>query len=148
MIHPTAITDGATVPENAHVWQYATVMPGAILGEFVSIGGHTEIGRYCNIGARTRIGYGCFLPNKVQVGERVFIGPRVVMCDDRKPVVNDPFYKAEPPVIEDDVSIGAGAVILPGRRLGRGCRIGAGATVAHDVEPYGTVVGPAAVPLR
>ena len=47
-------------------------------------------------------------------------------------------------VIEDEVNIGASAVIVtpPGRslRIGRGARIGAGAVVTHDVEPGRTVV--------
>ena len=57
-------------------------------------------------------------------------------------------YTPHPPMIEDDVSIGAGAGILPGVRLGRGCLVGAGAVVTRDVEPYQTVVGNPARPLR
>jgi len=47
-------------------------------------------------------------------------------------------------VIEDEVNVGASAVIVtpPGRslRIGRGARVGAGAVVAHDVPPGATVV--------
>jgi acetyltransferase-like isoleucine patch superfamily enzyme len=50
-----------------------------------------------------------------------------------------------PVVIEDDVWIGIGAVILQGVRIGRGSIIGAGAVVNRDVES-GTVV--AGVPAR
>lgn len=45
-----------------------------------------------------------------------------------------------PIIIEDDVWIGAGVIILPGRRVGKGAIVGAGAVVAVDVKPY-TVVG-------
>ena len=44
-------------------------------------------------------------------------------------------------MIEDDVSIGANATILPGVRLGRGCVVGAGAVVTKDVPPGMTVIG-------
>lgn len=50
-----------------------------------------------------------------------------------------------PVIIEDDVWIGIGAVILQGIRLGQGCIVGAGAVVTRDVEP-GTVV--AGIPAR
>jgi len=44
-------------------------------------------------------------------------------------------------VIEDDVWIGTNAIILPGRRLGKGSIIAAGAVVTRDVEPYAIVGG-------
>ncbi|MDQ7799461.1 MAG: DapH/DapD/GlmU-related protein [Candidatus Edwardsbacteria bacterium] len=44
-------------------------------------------------------------------------------------------------VIEDDVWIGAQAIILPGVRIGRGAIVAAGAVVTKDVEPYAIVGG-------
>ncbi len=43
--------------------------------------------------------------------------------------------------IGDDSFIGAGAVILPGVRIGIGAVIGAGAIVTRDVEPYRVMAG-------
>jgi len=43
-------------------------------------------------------------------------------------------------IIEDDVWIGTGAIILKGVRLGRGSIVAAGALVRKDVLPY-TIVG-------
>lgn len=63
----------------------------------------------------------------------------MICCDDKFPRVNNAAYHAQPPVIEDDASIGAGAVLLPGVRIGRGALVGAGAVVTHDV-PAGAVV--------
>jgi acetyltransferase-like isoleucine patch superfamily enzyme len=60
------------------------------------------------------------------------------------PMSQQGIYTA-PVVIEDDVWIGIGAVILQGVRIGRGSIIGAGAVVNRDVES-GTVV--AGVPAR
>jgi acetyltransferase-like isoleucine patch superfamily enzyme len=88
-----------------------------------------------------RIQHGAFLPNRARIGDRVFIGPNATFTDDRYPEVNNPRYKAEPPIVEDDVAIGAGAVILPGVRIGRGALIGAGAVVTKDVPPSAVVVG-------
>ena len=45
------------------------------------------------------------------------------------------------PIIEDDVTIGAGAKIIGGIRVGKGATIGANAVVLNDVPPESTVVG-------
>jgi serine acetyltransferase len=50
-----------------------------------------------------------------------------------------------PVVIEDDVWIGTGVIILKGVRIGRGSIIAAGALVKKDVPPYSIVGG---VPAR
>lgn len=44
-------------------------------------------------------------------------------------------------IIEDDVWIGFGAVVLSGITIGRGAIIAAGSIVTKDVEPYALVVG-------
>lgn len=46
-----------------------------------------------------------------------------------------------PVVIEDDVWIGADAVILSGVTLGKGCIVGAGSVVTKSVQPYSIVGG-------
>jgi acetyltransferase-like isoleucine patch superfamily enzyme len=44
-------------------------------------------------------------------------------------------------VIEDDVWIGIGALVLKGVRIGTGSRVGAGAVVTSDVPPGTMVAG-------
>jgi len=51
-----------------------------------------------------------------------------------------PSLDARPVVIEDDVQIGIGAIILKGTHIGRGARVGAGSVVTSDV-PAGALVG-------
>lgn len=149
MIHPSAIVDPSVVMgQGCAVWQFAHLRGGVVLGEFVSIGGHAELGIGCRIGARTRIGFGAFLPNRTIIGERVFVGPRVTFTDDRYPIVNNPRYTPEPAIVEDAASIGAGAIILPGVRIGQGAMVGAGAVVTRDVPPFTAVVGNPARPMK
>ncbi|HVA26972.1 MAG TPA: acyltransferase [Candidatus Baltobacteraceae bacterium] len=50
--------------------------------------------------------------------------------------------------IEDDVWIGAGAVILPGVVVRRGSVIGANAVVTRDTEEYSVNVGIPAKKIR
>ena len=47
----------------------------------------------------------------------------------------------KPIVIEDDVWIGAGAKILGGSHIAKGCVIGANAVVKGRTKPYGIYVG-------
>lgn len=44
-------------------------------------------------------------------------------------------------VVEDDVWIGAGAVVLSGVHIGQGAIVAAGAVVANSVAPYSIVGG-------
>jgi acetyltransferase-like isoleucine patch superfamily enzyme len=46
-----------------------------------------------------------------------------------------------PVIIEDDVWVGTGAIVLQGVRLSRGCIVAAGAVVTKEVPPYSVVAG-------
>jgi acetyltransferase-like isoleucine patch superfamily enzyme len=127
------------------VWAYSQVLPGTSIGRDSVIGSNCYVGRDCKIGQNVRIQHGCFIPNGTIIGDHVFIGPNVTLTDDKYPVSGNTNYLAEPPIIEDHVSIGAGAVILPGLLLGRGCLVGAGSVVTKDIKPGQTVMG---VPAR
>lgn len=79
------------------------------------------------------------------IGDRVSIAPRVTVVTSSHPNASRirafaPVARG-PVVIEDDAWIGAGAVILPGVRIGRGAVVGANSVVARDVEPLTVVVG-------
>lgn len=138
-IHPSV-----KVGMGVKVWHYAVILADVELGIGVSVGSHCEIGRGSFIGGHSRIGRGVFLPPNSIVGEKVFIGPNVTFTDDKMPRVpdgDDPPYNAQPPIIEDNAAIGAGAVILPGVRIGYGALVGAGAVVTKDVPRLTIVLG-------
>lgn len=141
---PATIHGSVLVGENCTIWQYATICEQTILGEGVVVGSHAWIGRAVAIGSFTRIQHGAFIPNHTVIGHGVFIGPNVTMTDDKYPKAGR-LYRAEPPTLDDDCSIGAGAVLLPGVRIGRGAMVGAGAVVTQDVAPFSIVMG---IPAR
>jgi UDP-2-acetamido-3-amino-2,3-dideoxy-glucuronate N-acetyltransferase len=134
--------------EGCIVWPFATIGAQVRLGARCVIGSCCYVGHHSVLGDDVHLNHGTFLPNRSRVGHRVFFGPGVICTDDKHPRANHPDYDAEPPVIEDDVSIGAGAVILPGLRLGQGCTVGAGAVVTHDIPPGEVWVGLPASRLR
>lgn len=97
---------------------------------------------------------------RISIGKRVVISYNVTIADaDFHPIdpdlrkqdaiANAPFgdrtkrpqYVSQPVVIEDDVWIGIGAIILKGVRIGKGARIGAGAVVISDIPAGVEVVG-------
>lgn len=52
-----------------------------------------------------------------------------------------PKLETRPVIIEDDVWIGIGAIILKGVHIGRGAKIGAGAVVTSNVPAGATIIG-------
>ena len=84
-------------------------------------------------------GWGTVIHSNVTIGSGVRIGHNVTIA------VRAATGSEHGIVIEDDVGIGAGAIILApkGRslRIGRGARIGAGALVVRDVPAGATVLG-------
>lgn len=118
----------------------AIVEEGCAIDGSAVIGSCVFVGRGAVIRARTRIQHGAFVARGSKIGEDVFIGPNAVLTDDRYPRAGKP-YDANPPVLLDGCSIGAGAIILPGVTVGEGAMVGAGAVVVDDVLPHGIVTG-------
>jgi UDP-2-acetamido-3-amino-2,3-dideoxy-glucuronate N-acetyltransferase len=147
MISATAIVR-SKIPDDAKVWAMSTIHEDVVFGPGVSIGELTYIGKGAVIGPHTRIGTQCHIADHTQIGARCFIAPMTITCNDRHPRANNPDYKREDVVIEDDVNIGVNVTILPGVRLGRGCTVGAGSVVTKDVPPYETWIGNPAHRLR
>ncbi len=127
------------------------------IGDNVYIGHYTILkGYYKNlmvIGDHTWIGQQCFLHSAggLRIGRAVGIGPGVTILTSQHQVVDrdlpvyfSPLEFAEV-VLEDGCDIGAGAIILPGVRIGKGAIIGAGAVVTCDIPPFEIWAG---VPAR
>ena len=139
-VHPRATLDPtAKLGRNVKVWASTNILADVKVGDNVNIGACSEIGKGSIIGENTRIGFGVFLPSNSVIGKNCFIGPSVTFTDDKNPVCGNTEYLAQPPVMEDWSSVGAGAVILPGVRIGRGALVGAGSVVTKNV-PEGTIV--------
>lgn len=105
------------------------------IGKDCTIHSHVWIGDRVNIGDRCRIQAFCFIPTGVRIDNDVFLGPRVTFTNDKHPPSNEWLIT----IIEDGVSIGAGAIILPGITIGVNAKIGAGSVVTKDV-PKGAIV--------
>ncbi|HEX8775539.1 MAG TPA: acyltransferase [Pyrinomonadaceae bacterium] len=116
---------------------------GSKIGSFVEIQKGARIGRYCKISSHT------FICEGVTVEDEVFIGHGVQFINDKYPrattrdgsLQTDSDWQVEPTRVERGASIGTGATILGGVRIGTRAIVGAGAVVTRDVPPGATVAG-------
>jgi maltose O-acetyltransferase len=107
------------------------------------------------IGDDSSLGINCRVPFDLKVGKDVMMGPDVIIIGENhefsdltKPMRLQGYKTFCPVRIEDDVWIGARAIILPGITIGRGAIIGAGAVVTRDVPSYAICAGNPARILR
>jgi maltose O-acetyltransferase len=86
------------------------------------------------------------------IGDRVSIAPRVTLVTSSHPnhsrIRSFAPTSQGPIIIEDDAWLGAGCVILPGVRIGRGSVVGANSVVGQDVPPLHVVAGQPARTVR
>ena len=128
--------------------------------ELVSIGDNVTLyhgvyiqpsGKEITIGSNTHFAPYSVLYGPLSVGDNCAIAAHVVLAsvahslaDPDIPFNKQPVDQREI-IIEDNVWIGANAVITPGITIGTGSIIGAGAVVTKDVPPYSVMGG---VPAR
>lgn len=110
-------------------------------GSKIIIGSGSIIDGTVTIGDRVKIESLVYIPTHTTLGNDVFIGPKAVLTNDRYPLRLRNQYKPQGPIIEDSVTIGANATILPGVRIGEGAFIAAGAVVLRNVPPWTLVKG-------
>ncbi|MBN1690975.1 MAG: N-acetyltransferase [Dehalococcoidia bacterium] len=146
------------------------VGPNAVIYYDVEIGDNTLIGDGASVREQSRIGAGCLISRcvtinyaavigegtdimdnthitgKSQIGKHVFVAPSVTSGNDNS--VGKSGYnedRIQGPIIEDNASIGIGAVLLPGIVIGRNALVAAGSVVTKNVPENAVVVG---IPAR
>lgn len=140
-----------------------TIRAGSIIYSEVSIGNNCQTGHNVMIREKTSIGHdtvigtntvidgnvvvgngvsiqtGVYIPLNCRIGNNVFMGPFSKLTNDKYMMRKVPDLIG--PTIEDEVSLGANSVILPGITLKRGTMVGAGAVVTKNTAEGDIVVG-------
>ena len=152
--HGFVIEDGAEMQglasgglrfgNNVTIGRHAQIRPSGYYGRDVGVG--LAVGDDSNIGPMAYIG----ASGGITIGNKVLMGPGVTVLSEDHRFDESASIKSQGVVhastrIEDDVWIGARAVILGGTTIGKGVVVAAGAVVTGDVEPYCVVGG---VPAR
>jgi acetyltransferase-like isoleucine patch superfamily enzyme len=140
-IHQMALCESANVGAGTRVWAFAHILKGAVVGADCNICDHVFIENDVVIGDRVTIKSGVQLWDGVRIADDVFVGPNATFSNDKYPRSRQYQAKVEETHIGRGASIGAGAVILPGLRIGSRAMIGAGAVVTHDVPAKAIVSG-------
>ena len=101
----------------------------------VIIGNHTRIGLHNTIIGPAEIG------NNVNLAQGITVTALNHNFSDSNKRIDEQGVSTTPVTIEDDVWIGANAVVLPGVKIGNHCVVAAGAVVTKDVPPHSLVAG-------
>ncbi len=121
------------VGEYVHIWQ-----PWRL-----EVRGHVRLGRFNQLNCTGGISLG----NHVIVGPFVLISSTNHLYHDTENPIRHQGLAPARTVVEDDVWIGAHAVLTAGVTIGRGATVAAGAIVTKDVAPNSIVGGVPAVQI-
>jgi UDP-2-acetamido-3-amino-2,3-dideoxy-glucuronate N-acetyltransferase len=141
----------ATDARGTTIWNDAVIDPSSKIGSGCFIAQGVYIDQGVEIGDHATILNWSTIYGQCRIESFVFVGPHVSFTSSRYPraaapvatgvrelpIERDPVVS----VVEQGASVGAGAVILPGYRIGRYAMVGAGAVITRDVPDQGLVVG-------
>ena len=86
----------------------------------------------------------------VTIGNRVSIGYNVKLVTDAHRLCEEigVYQYARPIKIEDGCSVGDDVIILPGIKIGKGCKVESRSIVSEDIPEYSVVAGAPARVIR
>jgi UDP-2-acetamido-3-amino-2,3-dideoxy-glucuronate N-acetyltransferase len=149
-IHPTAdVSDKATIGSGTKIWHEAQVREEAVIGKDCILGKGSYVDKGVRIGDFCKLQNGVFVFHGFDLDVGVFLGPGVMLLNDRHPrainpdgtLKSDADWEVSQGLIGYGAAVGGGAVILPGLKVGRMALVGAGAVVTRDVPERGIVAG-------
>ena len=144
---PYRLIEDVTFGENVVVYPF-TNLYGCEIGDNTRIGPFVEIQRGVRVGANCKVQSHAFICGGVHIEDEVFVSHGVLFINDKYPrattegsLQGEGDWQPLPTTIERGATLGSGAVIAGGVRVGRRALVGAGAVVTRDVEPESVVVG-------
>ena len=133
MRHPTADIQSENIGADTKIWQYAVILPGAVIGNGCNINAHCFIENDVVIGNNVTVKCGVYIWDGIRIGNDVLIGPNVTFTNDKYPRSKHYPEVFQKTVIEDGASIGGGSVILGGITVGRNAMTGAGSIITKNI---------------
>lgn len=147
-IDPTADVDGsADLGPGVRVGAGARVRAGARLGRDVGVGREALIDEGVQVGDGSTVHDRALVYAGATIGREVFVGPGAIVTNERYPraILTSADTQAtttsDPVILDDGSTLGAGAVVVSGVRVGRHAFVGAGGIVTTDVPAHALVAG-------
>ena len=137
----TIIYADVVAGDNFQTGHNVVIREKTTFGSFIVVGTNTVIDGHVTIGNFVKIESNCYIPTHVTIGSYVFLGPGVILTNDKYPLKMRDEYIPEGPIVEDGVTLGAGVVVVPGVKIGKGSFVAAGAVVTKDIPPMSFVKG-------
>ena len=151
---PYRLIESVKFGQNVVVYPF-TNLYGCQIGDNTRVGPFVEIQKGARIGANCKIQSHAFICTGVEIEDEVFVSHGVLFINDKFPrataegrLQDESDWELLPTIVERGATLGSGAVVVGGVRIGRRALVGAGAVVTRDVEPGQVVVGNPARPLR
>jgi acetyltransferase-like isoleucine patch superfamily enzyme len=150
VIDPTARVSALADLEHSERGSKLHIGRAAMIDAFVKVkfaggAGDVVIGDHCYVNSGTVIysGHGVTLgPNVLIAANCTLAATNHAFADPARPIRLQGFMQGRGGiVVEDDVWIGAGSVLLDGTLVGRGAVIGAGTIVTGHIPPFAVVAG-------
>lgn len=139
-IHRLADVQSQNIGEGTAVWQFAVILPGAVIGKNCNINCHTFIENDVIVGDNVTVKSGTYIWDNIRIDNDVFIGPNVVFTNDLRPRSKQraPFART---IIGQGASLGANTTVLAGVSIGRYAMTGIGSVVTRDIPDHALFYG-------
>ncbi len=147
--HPLVIGRNSIIRSEAIIYGDTVIGDHFQCGHRVTIREKTRIGHHTRIGTLSDIQGNCEIGNYVSIHSDVFVAPETVLRDycwlfPHVVLTNDPTPPSETVkgvVVDEYAIVATGAIIMPGKHIGRDSLVGAGAVVTKDVPEQKVFVG-------
>ena len=169
VIHISAtaeIDPSVLIGDGSKIWDATQIREGSSVGTECTIGRMVYIGSKVVVGNRVKIQNSSIIYEPCVLHDGVFIGPNVVITNDKYPRAVNPNGSVKlgqdwfpvGTIVREGASIGAGSICVAPLVIGKWAVIAAGSVVTRDVADFALVagvparrigwVGPAGVPLK
>ena len=150
---PYRLIDDVKFGENVVVYPF-TNLYGCAIGDNSRVGPFVEIQQGVRIGANCKIQSHAFICTGVEIEAGVFVSHGVIFINDKYPratadgrLQDKGDWELLPTTVERGATLGSGAIILGGLRIGQRALVCAGAVVTQSVHSGHVVVGDPAQPI-
>lgn len=128
-------------PNKIFIGAYSSIRSGGYMRCNIFMGRHSGVGYRCTIAAGMHNFSGVSInPDTIMARKSNYTDEELMLLNIKREQTDVKEMNARPVIIENDVYLGDGIIVMPGVTIGNGAVIAANAVITKDVKPY-TIVG-------